>query len=69
VSVLIFMPGPAGMAQDATGLGLFSTCMRRHDAPHTQTRMSICAVIPSAAGRGLAMTHTQWASLSTNRYE
>jgi hypothetical protein len=27
VSVLIFMPGPAGMAQDATGLGLFSTCV------------------------------------------
>ena len=26
VSVLIFMPGPAGMAHDATGLGLFSTC-------------------------------------------
>jgi hypothetical protein len=26
VSVLIFMPGPAGMAQEATGLGLFSTC-------------------------------------------
>lgn len=25
VSVLIFMPGPAGMAQDATGLGTFST--------------------------------------------
>jgi hypothetical protein len=25
VSVLIFMPGPAGMAHDATGLGLFST--------------------------------------------
>jgi hypothetical protein len=29
VSVLIFMPGPAGMAQDATGLGLFSTCDER----------------------------------------
>jgi hypothetical protein len=29
VSVLIFMPGPAGMAQEATGLGLFSTCGRR----------------------------------------
>lgn len=27
VSVLIFMPGPAGMAHDATGLGLFSTCI------------------------------------------
>jgi hypothetical protein len=26
VSVLIFMPGPAGMAHDATGLGTFSTC-------------------------------------------
>jgi len=26
VSVFIFMPGPAGMAQDACGLGLFSTC-------------------------------------------
>jgi hypothetical protein len=30
VSVLIFMPGPAGMAQEATGLGLFSTCMPAH---------------------------------------
>jgi hypothetical protein len=29
VSVLIFMPGPAGMAHDATGLGLFSTCTMR----------------------------------------
>ena len=29
VSVLIFMPGPAGMAQDATGLGLFSTCKQK----------------------------------------
>ena len=28
VSVLIFMPGPAGMAHDATGLGLFSTSTR-----------------------------------------
>lgn len=28
VSVLIFMPGPAGMAQDATGLGDFSTSTR-----------------------------------------
>ena len=26
VSVLMFIPGPAGMAQDATGFGLFSTC-------------------------------------------
>ena len=30
VSVLIFMPGPAGMAHDATGLGLFSTCNEQH---------------------------------------
>lgn len=43
VSVLIFMPGPAGMAQDATGLGLFSTCMHHH-TPHEQP-LSICAVI------------------------
>ena len=28
VSVLMFMPGPAGIAHDATGLGLFSTCGR-----------------------------------------
>jgi hypothetical protein len=28
VSVLIFMPGPAGMAHDATGLGDFSTSTR-----------------------------------------
>ena len=26
VLVLMFIPGPAGMAQEATGLGLFSTC-------------------------------------------
>lgn len=30
VSVLIFMPGPAGMAHEATGLGLFSTCGSAH---------------------------------------
>lgn len=29
VSVLIFMPGPAGIAQDATGLGTFSTYRNR----------------------------------------
>lgn len=28
VSVFIFMPGPAGIAHDATGLGLFSTCSK-----------------------------------------
>ena len=26
VSVLMFMPGAAGIAQDATGFGLLSTC-------------------------------------------
>lgn len=29
VSVLIFMPGPAGIAHEATGFGLFSTCEAR----------------------------------------
>ena len=28
VSVLMFIPGAAGMAHDATGLGLFSTCIQ-----------------------------------------
>ena len=28
-SVLIFIPGPAGMAQEACGFGLFSTCRKR----------------------------------------
>ncbi len=28
VSVLIFIPGPAGIAHDATGFGLFSTSTR-----------------------------------------
>lgn len=36
VSVLIFMPGPAGMAHDATGLGLFSTYTVSH-VTHTHT--------------------------------
>lgn len=26
-SVFIFMPGAAGIAQEATGLGLFATCI------------------------------------------
>jgi hypothetical protein len=44
VSVLIFMPGPAGMAHDATGLGLFSTCMH-HDEAHIKTHLSNCDAI------------------------
>lgn len=34
VSVLIFMPGPAGIAQLATGLGDFSTCSNLHVRQH-----------------------------------
>jgi hypothetical protein len=56
VSVLIFMPGPAGMAQDATGLGLFSTCMN-HDTtptPHEHLRSH-----PAAARYGLNKTRAR----------
>jgi hypothetical protein len=42
VSVLTFMPGPAGMAQEATGLGTFSTCVAR-DA------VVCCASVPREA--------------------
>jgi len=37
VSVLIFMPGPAGMAHEATGLGLFSTYIQPGFNPHTHS--------------------------------
>ena len=41
VSVLIFMPGPAGMAHDATGLGLFSTCDTQHPNDTPTGRQSV----------------------------
>ena len=39
VSVLMFMPGPAGIAQLATGLGLFSTCACACPGPRCQGQL------------------------------
>jgi hypothetical protein len=57
VSVLIFMPGPAGMAQDATGLGLFSTWEegQARDAPAPPKSEHGSMAVSCAAGSSARM--------------
>ena len=59
VSVLMFMPGAAGMAQEATGLGLFSTCGRTGRAVGGSS-----AAPPSSAAAGCSSPN--WTGLGSS---